>query len=689
MVVDMGREVSGNLTAAESREWLCTNGIGGFASGTVAGLLTRRYHGLLVAALQPPLGRTLLVTKLDEVVEYDGMRHALTTNRWADGAVDPAGHNHIERFRLEGTSPVWTYACADALLEKQIWMEPGANTTYVRYRLVRARGPVTLAVKALVNYRDYHSTTRGPGWQMRVDRIPGGLRVTAFDGARPFALLSEGAETEPTHAWHEGFDLAAERERGLDSRDDHLAAGTFRATLQPGASDTFVLSAEAAPLLDGDAAWQRRRQHEDALLVDWRRTASTAGQAPAWIEQLVLAADQFVVRRPLHDDPDGMSVIAGYHWFGDWGRDTMIGLPGLLVATGRPAVARQILTTFARFVDRGMLPNRFPDAGEVPEYNTVDATLWYVEAIRAYHAATSDDALLAELWPVLEEIVGWHRKGTRYGIAEDPTDGLLRSGEAGIQLTWMDAKIGDWVVTPRTGKAVEINALWYNALRSMAGFARGLGHPAEAWDRLAERVQAGFRRFWNQAGGYCFDVVDGPDGNDDSLRCNQILAVSLPDSPLSSERQRQVVDACARHLLTSFGLRSLAPGHLQYQGRYGGGPRERDAGYHQGPVWGWFLGPFALAHFRVYKDAEAARGFLQPFAHHLTDYGLGSIAEIFDGDPPFAPRGCIAQAWSVSETLRAWREITERPAPLRAAARRPPRRAARPGLVVVGSAQTR
>jgi predicted glycogen debranching enzyme len=687
MVVDMGREICGNLGTAESREWLCTNGIGGFASGTVAGLLARRYHGLLVAALRPPLGRTLLVAKLDEVVEYDGMHRPLTTNRWADGTVDPAGHGRIERFRLEGMSPVWTYACADALIEKQIWMEHGANTTYVRYRVLRARGPVGLTIKALVNYRDYHATTRGPGWQMRVEPAPKGIRVTAFDGAQPFVVLAETAGTESAHAWHVGFDLAAERERGLDARDDHLHAGTFRAVLQPGAAATVVLSAEAAPLLDGEAAWQRRRQHEATLLADWRRVAAGARQAPAWIEHLALAADQFVVRRPLRDDPDGMSVIAGYHWFGDWGRDTMISLPGLLISTGRPDVARRILTTFARFVDRGMLPNRFPDAGETPEYNTVDATLWYFEAIRAHQAATDDDALLAELFPVMEDIVRWHRKGTRYGIAEDPTDGLLRSGEPGVQLTWMDAKIGDWVVTPRTGKAVEINALWYNALRSMAAFARRLRRSAEAWDALAERVRAGFERFWNESGGFCYDVVDGPDGNEDSLRPNQIFAVSLPESPLSPERQRQVVNTCARHLLTSFGLRSLALTHPQYRGRYGGGPRERDAGYHQGPVWGWLLGPFARAHFRVYKNAEAARSFLQPFAHHLTDYGVGSIAEIFDGDAPFAPRGCIAQAWSVSETLRAWLDIADGLPSSRAAARRPGRAAAQPVLekVTVGS----
>ncbi len=656
-ILDWGREICGNIATAESREWLCTNGIGGYASGTVSGLLTRRYHGLLVAALKPPLGRTVLVAKVDESVESDGVMRPLFANRWADGTVDPRGYHDLERFRLEGTTPVWTYACADALLEKRVWMEPGANTTYVRYRLRRGRGPVGLELKALVNYRDYHATTRGNGWQMAVEPVPKGIRVTAFPEAQPFVLLADGGEVHPAHAWYHGFDLAAERGRGLDSREDHLHAGTFRATLQPGEAVTFVLSAESSPSLDGEAGWQRRQGHEEKLLAAWAKGWPAAENAPAWIRQLVLAADQFIVRRPLSDDPDGMSVIAGYHWFGDWGRDTMISLPGLSISTGRPEVAKRILTTFARFVDQGMLPNQFPDAGEAPGYNTVDATLWYFEAIRAYHAATGDDALLEQLFPVLEEIVRWHRKGTRYGIAVHPADGLLRSGEAGVQLTWMDAKIGDWVVTPRTGKAVEINALWYNALRAMVGFAGRLGRSADEWEALATRARRGFARFWNEAAGYCFDVIDGPEGNDPALRPNQVLAVSLPESPLSPEQQRQVVDACARHLLTSFGLRSLAPTHPQYQGHYGGGPRERDAAYHQGPVWGWFLGPFALAHLRVHKDPQAALGFLEPMAHHLADYGVGSIAEIFDGDPPFTPRGCIAQAWSVSETLRAWTEI--------------------------------
>jgi predicted glycogen debranching enzyme len=332
----------------------------------------------------------------------------------------------------------------------------------------------------------------------------------------------------------------------------------------------------------------------------------------------------------------------------------MIALPGLTLATGRPEIARKILTTFARFVDRGLLPNRFPDGGEAPEYNTADATLWYVEALRAYDEAAGDDGLLKELYPTLEAIVTWHRDGTRYGIRQDPADGLLAAGEPGLQLTWMDAKVGDWVVTPRAGKPVEINALWYNALVAMAGFARRLGRPAGEFDAQAARVAASFNRFWNAREGWCYDVLDGPDGDDATLRPNQVFAVSLPASPLPPARRRAVIDACARHLVSSYGLRSLAPFDARYVGHYGGDQRTRDGGYHQGPVWSWLLGPFALGHFAAYGDADAARRYLLPLADHVADHGLGSIAEIFDADPPFAPNGCIAQAWSVAETLRAW-----------------------------------
>jgi predicted glycogen debranching enzyme len=657
-LIAFGREICGDLATAEQREWLVTNGIGGFASGTVSGLMTRRYHGLLVAALKPPLGRTLVVSKLDEVAEYDGQAYSLCTNRWGGGALDPEGFRHIERFRLEGTTPVWTFACADALLEKRVWMQHGANTTYVRYRLVRASEPLSLSVKALVNYRDYHSSTHAGDWRMGIHTVAHGLRVAAFDGAAPFYLLSAEAKAQPTHDWYRNFDLAVERYRGLDDHEDHLHAGTFRAQLDPGDSITIVATTEPTSSLDGVKAWESQVTREGNLMNQWTQAnPRTSPEAPGWIRQLVLAADQFIVSRPLPDDPEALSVIAGYHWFGDWGRDTMIALPGLALSTGRPEVARSILRTFARFVDGGMLPNRFPDAGEAPEYNTVDATLWYFEAVREYFAATRDGKLVRDLFPILAEIVDHHVRGTRYHIHVDPRDGLLYAGEPGVQLTWMDAKVGGWVVTPRIGKPVEANTLWYNALVTMAGLARGLNKSAAEYESRAEQARAGFEHFWNESRGCCFDVIDGPEGNDPSLRPNQLLAVSLPASPLRPEQQRAVVDICARHLLTSHGLRSLAPSDPRYQGHYGGGPRERDAAYHQGTVWGWWLGPFVLAHLRVYNDHVLAGSFLEPMASHLKVHGLGSASEIFDGDAPFTPRGCIAQAWTVGELLRAWTAV--------------------------------
>jgi len=656
-VLAFGRDITGDFALAESREWLCTNGIGGFASGTVAGSLARRYHGLLVAALAPPLGRTLLAAKLEETLAYGGATWELGANRWQSGAVAPEGHRFIERFCLESGVAVWTYACADALLEKRVWMEQGANTTYVQYRLLRGFDPAALDIKALVNYRDYHATTQADGWRMQVDAASGGLVVTAFDGARQLRLMAEGARAEASQEWYRGYELRREAERGLDHYDDHLHAGTFHASVAPGASITVVLSAEREPAFDGEAAWRRQDRYAAATLARWEKAAPQAPRAPAWVHELVLAADQFVVRRPLPDSPEGLSVIAGYPWFEDWGRDTMISLPGLALCTGRPKVAKRVLATFARFIDRGMLPNRFPDGAAKPGYNTADAALWYIEAVRAYYAATEDDAFLAQLYPALTDIIGWHRKGTRFGIGQDQADGLLRSGEAGVQLTWMDAKVGDWVVTPRTGKPVEINALWHNALRAMAVFARRLKRSPGEWEAEAARVATGFDRFWNAAEGCCFDVLDGPSGNDAAVRPNQIFAVSLPSSPLAPDRQRNVVEVCAKRLLTSFGLRSLDPRHPDYKGQYRGGPQERDGAYHQGTAWGWLLGPFALAHFKVYGDREAALALLEPLGRHLGAYGVGSLGEVFDGEPPFAPGGCPAQAWTVAETLRAWTEL--------------------------------
>jgi predicted glycogen debranching enzyme len=451
--------------------------------------------------------------------------------------------------------------------------------------------------------------------------------------------------------------------RGLEDREDHLFAALFHAKLNPGESFTIVATTEATTMLDGEASIAQRVTHEASLLEAWQaQNGELARDGPGWLRQLVLAADQFIVKRSLPEEPDGRSIIAGYHWFGDWGRDTMVALPGLALTTGRSDAARQILLAFARYVDAGMLPNNFPDAGGKPEYNTVDAALWYFEAVRQYLAATQDASTLQKLYPVLASMIDAHVVGTRYNIHVDSTDGLLYAGGPGIQLTWMDAKIGDWVVTPRTGKPVEINALWINALETMQELARQLNQPAEMYERLSAQAKNSFQRFWNAERDCCFDVIDVPGaamngGKDAAFRPNQILAVSLPVSPLRKEQQKSVVDNCAEHLLTSHGFRSLAPGEPNYQGHYGGDQKSRDAAYHQGTVWGWLLGPFALAHFRVYADRSAALRYLEPLGSHINAYGLGTLAEIFDGDPPHTPRGCIAQAWTVGEVLRAWSTI--------------------------------
>lgn len=660
MTVQFGRDICGNFRSATEREWLVTNGIGGYACGTIAGTLTRHYHGLLVAALKPPLERTLLFTKLDEQVNYGEAIYNLSSDRWADDTIKPQGYRHIEQFHLEGTIPVWTFACGDARLEKRVWMEQGANTTYVRYTLTRAGKGIALALKAFVNYRSHHGNTQGDDWQMTVQAQPQGLTVQAFAEATPFYLWADEAQVDLAHTWYQNYALAVEQYRGIFPCDDHLHVATFHTELAVGQSFTLIASNHSPEDFIVDAALQKRRYHEQTLLKQWE-SSQRADDAPppAWLNQLVLAADQFVVEREVAGNP-GKTVIAGYPWFGDWGRDTMIALPGLAIATGRPNLAKPILRTFAQHLDQGMLPNLFPEAGETPAYNTVDAILWYFEAIRAYYSATQDQALLAELFPILVEVIAWHQQGTRYHIHLDE-DGLLYAGEPGVQLTWMDAKIGDWVVTPRIGKPVEINALWHNALLIMAEFATDLGEVATPYQQLAQQARLSFQRFWCGDRGYCYDVIDGPTGDDLSLRPNQILAVALPSVVLSherllySEQQKAVVDTVAKTLLTSYGLRSLSPNHADYKGQYGGDPVARDSAYHQGPVWGWLIGPFVQAHLQVYQNPAIARSFLAPMVNHLNAACVGTLSEIFDGDAPHIPRGAFAQAWTVAEVLRAYR----------------------------------
>lgn len=667
-----GREICGNAILAESREWLVTNGIGGYASGTIAGMLTRRYHGLLIAALKPPVGRTLLLTKLDETVEYNGQFYPLFTNRWGDGSINPQGNLYLESFHLDGTIPVWRFALGDALLEKRIWMQQGENTTYISYKLRRSTKPMKLAIATLVNHRGHHHQTHAHDWQMTMTSVDNGVCVNCSANQEIALYLrsynsfdlekSSGVKIEPVHRWYYGFYLNQEHDRGMDYCEDHLQVATFRAELQPEETITIVASTEEFPTLAPEQSLKAQKKYQKYLIKNSchkqaknkeTKPYRLAKKAPNWVKQLVLAADQFIVSRPLPDAPEGKTIIAGYPWFSDWGRDTMIALPGLTLCTGRPEIARTVLQTFAKYVNQGMLPNTFPEAEQTPHYNTVDATLWYFEAVRAYYEATGDAQLVRELWPVLIDIIDWHRRGTRYNIHLDPTDGLIYCGELGTQLTWMDAKVGDWVVTPRIGKPVEVNALWYNALQIMVEFADLMYYPASEYQQMAEQAIAGFARFWNPELGYCYDVVDGPQDHDDSLRPNQIFAVSLCHSPLTPAKQRGVVDSCARSLVTSYGLRSLSPDHPAYKGYYKGDRFERDGAYHQGTVWGWLLGPFVLAYLRVYHQPKQAQAFLQPMADHLMDACVGNLSEIFDGNAPMLPKGAIGQAWTVAEVLRA------------------------------------
>ena len=651
-MITIPREICCNLDEALTREWIVTNGLGGYASSTITGANTRRYHGLLVAALKPPAARTVTLSKLDEEVEVGGTTYRLGTNEYESGAIYPDGYLFLDRVEIDGMIPTFVYRAANFRLTKTIWMERGQNTTYIRYALDGSSQPIKLTLLPLSTYRDFHTEARGSlEWHFGVEPRDGEVVFTAYPGATPLHLITLPAATYvPLDLWYWRFRYRVEDERGLDSIEDLNLPGLFRARLDPGESLTVIATTERAAAIDHDAtaAFQRAKARQDRLMQSAR---------DEFEQQLIAAGDQFVVQRKV-SDVSLHTVIAGYHWFGDWGRDTMIALEGLTLLTGRFAEAKDILLAFSRYVDQGMLPNRFPDAGvdAAPvEYNTVDATLWYFHAIDRYLGATNDEALLRELFPVLAAIIDWHIKGTRYNIHVDPQDGLLYAGQPGVQLTWMDAKVGDWVVTPRIGKPVEVNALWYHALGLMAKWATRLGKSPLTYSDLAARARESFDRFWYAEGGYLYDVIDPPDGNDASLRPNQVLAISLDDDLVPADRAKSVLDVVARFLLTPYGLRSLSPHDPDYHSLYRGDQHARDGAYHQGIVWAWLIGAYVDAHLKVYGDRAHARATLAAFRDLMSHAGVGTIAEIFESEPPYRPVGCVAQAWSIAEVLRAWR----------------------------------
>jgi predicted glycogen debranching enzyme len=651
MPISFDSDVTADFDAASSREWLEANGLGGWASGTISGAHTRRYHGLLVAATHPPGGRMVLLSKLPETLAVEGERFELDANRF-EGAVHPQGFRLLRRFELD-PFPTFIYEAGGARLRKTIAAIHGENTTVILYEVERAKGPVTVELRPLVAYRDYH------GLQHANDGIRfanasfrnGVFRARPYEGAPELFLSVPGSAFEARPDWYFRFEYAIERERGLDAREDLFCYGVFRRELAPGERFGVIVST-------GDTAGRDPFELADRERARRRLVTEAFSKSDELTRTLALAADAFVVRR----GEDLRTIIAGYPWFADWGRDTMIALPGICLSTGRPEDAKKILRAFARSASQGMLPNRFPDTGEAPEYNSVDATLWFFVAAWRYLEATGDLAFAqGELLPVLLDIVAWHDRGTRYGIKVD-ADGLLRAGEPGIQLTWMDSKIGDWVVTPRAGKPVEIQALWYNALSILSEIIRRAGREAEAEAvaSRAARVKSRFSElFWNAAAGCLYDVVDG-DARDGSVRPNQVFALSLPFPLLAKDQAKSVLAVIDAKLKTPVGLRSLSPDDPAYRGRYEGGPAERDAVYHQGTVWSWLLGPYcdALVQHGGASGKAKARKTIEALAPHLLEAGLGTISEIFDGDPPHAPRGCFAQAWSVGEALRVYKDTT-------------------------------
>ncbi len=648
MAIVFDHNVTQNLGEAIGREWLETNGLGGWASSTIANVHTRRYHGLLVAATQPPVGRVVLLSKLDETLMRGDVRRDLGSNVYP-GAVHPQGYRHLTAFTKD-LFPTFTYAVDDIVLEKCVAAIFGENTTVILYRVLEAAEPFQLALRPFIAGRDYHSLVQAN------DAI---RHQSVYDGHiwsyQPYAHLPAlfmnvpGATYSDHTDWYYRFEYLKEKQRGQDFQEDLFTPGVFTAALESGRQLGIIVSTDNP--IDRDA--------QDLLSKEADRRKNlftTLPVADAFTQAMSLAADQFVVRR----SDDLKTIIAGYHWFTDWGRDTMIALPGLTLVTGRHADARKILQAFTEHIDQGMLPNRFPDAGAKPEYNTVDASLWFFVAAYKYYRYTQDQSFLkAVLLPAMAEILDWHQRGTRYGI-HMARDGLLSAGEPGVQLTWMDVKIGDWVVTPRSGKAVEINALWYNALAIYASLLNTIGRQEEAqrFQKLSKQVVKQFvQLFWNAEDGYLFDVVDR-DQRDSAIRPNQILAISLPFTLLGRNRARQVLQVVEDHLLAPVGLRSLSPQDPAFVPTYQGNAYQRDAAYHQGTVWAWLLGPYLTALVKVRGKTGRKQGLklMSAVQDHLSTSGIGQIAEIFDGDPPHAPRGCMAQAWSVAEIARAYVE---------------------------------
>ena len=653
-----------------TKEWLVTNGLGGYASGTVCGVPTRRFHGLLIAALPAPFGRTMMLSGVEEEVYLpDGSCHRLGGEEHEETVTPLPGTEYLKEFRLDAGLPVWKFEIGSVVIEKRVVLPYRQNTVHVHYRNARGDAPVRLRLRPQVHFRPHEAPLDQPHkapYAMTV--VDGRFEISAGHQMPTLRLRMQGANATFTYDPRSTPELLfrVEESRGYDARGTLWSAGFFDFVVPPG--QEAVLSAstegwEAMLALHPLEVLQFEHARRHMLLE-----AGATPEEDVVAADLTIAADQFIitpvgrirdVTRARAVGDDVRTVIAGYHWFTDWGRDTMISLEGLTLATGRHQEAAWILRTFAHYVRDGLIPNLFPEGENQGLYHTADATMWFFHAVSRYVRATGDRDTLGLVIPTLMDIVEHHVRGTHFGIGVDPADGLLRQGQEGYQLTWMDAKVDGWVVTPRRGKAVEINALWYNALRLLQGWATEEGHGADAarLGALADRAYRSFnQRFWYAEGGYLYDVVDGESGGHDAAcRPNQVFAIALEHPVLDRARWASVMDVVQKRLLTPVGLRSLAPGHPDYKPKYDGDLRSRDASYHQGTVWAWLIGPFVDAWLKLHPGELApARKFLEGFVPHLGEACIGSFSEIFDAEPPYTPRGCVAQAWSVAEVLRCW-----------------------------------
>jgi predicted glycogen debranching enzyme len=641
-----------NYQDAIQNEWLETNGLGGWSGSTIIGANTRRYHGLLVASIVPPVERMVLLSKLDEAILIGDKRIELGTNQYKGEVVRPSGHNHISGFERH-FFPQWLFEVEGIQLRKTIAMIHGENTVVITYQLLEAPDTISLEFLPLIAARGYH-TLNHAGQQINWDAEFGsGTLHCVPDGKTDLFINIPGSFYHHDPHWFYNFQYPVERYRGLEDSEDLLNSGLFTVSLNPGDLLGIIISTENPEGRNADELLEKEEQRRKALIMH------QSGNEV--LQQLVLGADQFIVERniTLKDKEEEIinaaSIIAGYHWFTDWGRDTMIALPGICLSTGRFEDAKKILSAFSHNVSKGMLPNRFLDNGEETEYNTVDATLWYFIAIHKYLEATNDrHFILQEILPVLKEIIDWHFKGTRYNIKVDE-DGLLSAGEKGQQLTWMDAKIGDWVVTPRMGKPVEVQALWYNALKIFSYLLEWNNQQQDGWlvNLSAEKARKSFlAKFWFPEGNYFYDLIDGNAIPDPTLRPNQLFAISLPYPLANDEQARTILKITKEKLYTPVGLRTLPQDSPGYVDEYGGDAYRRDASYHQGTVWSWLLGPLVDALSRYGDEIMKPQEVIDNFIYHLNEACIGSVSEIFDADPPYHPRGCVAQAWGVAEILR-------------------------------------